>query len=202
MARSWPVALIGFLLVAGCQGIVPGAPSPAPTKGSSASTTSTAQTPSSGLPQRPREIKLDGLNPCELWTPNQLSQLLVKADPVGGGSQENSAGYPVCTYRTPFQSDLDLGFSATAVLDLDATVFLGDSTRAETTVVDVVGFPAVQETSDPNDGSPCKLAVSTSPGQHLQIRAETRPGEYSVEQACDITMKAATFAVQTLQTLR
>jgi len=105
-------------------------------------------------------------------------------------------------YTAPPQSDVEFGFIATAVLDLDATIYRGDTAQTKATVVDVDGFPAVQEMGNPENASPCRLAISTSPGQHLEVRAETRPGEYSVEQACDITMKAATFAVQTLQTLR
>lgn len=200
MSRNWPAAVLVALLAAGCGGTTEGAPSVAPSNG--ASTSTKPASPSSELPPRPREIKLDGLDPCQLWTPDQLGQLLVTTTPVAGGPQENAAGYPVCTYRTSFQSDLDLGFSATTVLDLDATIWLGDSAHVEVTVVDVDGFPAVREAGDPKNGSPCKLAISTSSGQHLQVRAETRPGEYSVDQACDITTKAAKFAMQTLQTLR
>jgi hypothetical protein len=191
---------VSMAAVAGCDGSTGGSASAAPPSGSSA--TPARPTTTSALPARPREIKLDGLDPCMLWTPEQLAQLAVQPSPVDGGPQEDAGGYQVCSYRTPLQADTDLGYSVTAVTDLDATVYLGDSDSAEAKVVEVGGFPSVQETTEPDNASPCMLAISTAPGQHLQIRAETRPGGYSVPQSCELTMKAATLAVQTLQTLR
>ena len=199
LSRSAPAALLLAVFTAGCA-TAPGTPSAVPSGASG--TSSTAGSAASVLPPRPREIQLDGLDPCQLWTPEQLRLLAVQVDPVAGGQQENAAGYPVCTYRTARQDNADLGYSATAVLDLDASIYLGKSGPNETTVLEVGGFPAVQESSDSAIASPCRLAISTSTGQHLQVRAETRPGAYSIEQACEMTLRAATLAVQTLQTLR
>jgi hypothetical protein len=145
---------------------------------------------------------LDGLNPCDLWTPDHLRQLAVKLTPVTGGPQEDSGGYQACTYQSSRPSETDFGYSATAVTNLDASVYLGDTSLSRSSVVKVEGFPAVLEISRPEGANPCMLAISTADKQHLQVEALTDPGEYSVEQACEMTTKAATFAIQTLQTLR
>lgn len=150
------------------------------------------------LPPRPRDIALNGLNPCTLWTADQLRELKVQPAPVSGGPQETASGYPVCTHFGD-GNEPDVGYSVTTVLDRDAEVL--ESGMVESTIVAVDGFPAVQETSESSDISPCRLAVSTAAGQHLRVMAVTR-GELSVEQACEMTLRAATFAVQTLQTLR
>jgi len=97
---------------------------------------------------------------------------------------------------------MDIGYSARAITDLDASVYLGETTVTDSSVVEVEGFPAVLEIGRPENASPCMLAISTADQQHLQIQALTRPGVFSVEQACEMTTKAATFAVQNLQTLR
>jgi hypothetical protein len=97
---------------------------------------------------------------------------------------------------------MDIGYSARAVTDLDASVYLGDTSITHSSVVKIGGFPAVLETSRPDGADPCMLAISTADNQHLQVTALTLPGAFSVEQACEMTTKAATFAVTNLQALR
>lgn len=81
-------------------------------------------------------------------------------------------------------------------------MYLGNTSSSTSSVVKVGEFPAVLEIGRPEGASPCMLAVSTADKQHLQVKALTPPGEYSIEQACEMTTKAATFAVQNLQALR
>lgn len=83
----------------------------------------------------------------------------------------------------------------------DATqAFGGDGAQ----LVDVAGYPAYQEMDD--GVRPCTLAISTAGGQYLEMRLDygssSGSGWLPVEQACQLTIKAATFAVQTLQTQR
>jgi len=188
-------------LVAGCTATTAGAPGPSE-QGSGSPSTNGSATASSPLGNRPREIKLDGLNPCTLWTQDHLRQLAVKLTPVTGGPQKDSGGYQACTYRSPRPTEADFGYSATAVTDLDASVYIGDTSLTRSSVVKVEGFPAVLKIGRPEGASPCMLAISTADKQHLEVEALTDPGKYSVEQACEMTTKAATFALQTLQTLR
>jgi Protein of unknown function (DUF3558) len=201
VTRGSLAAFVLLTLVAGCTATSAGTPAPSE-QGSGPPSSSSPATGSSQLAQRPREIKLDGLNPCTLWTPDQLQQLAVKLTPTTGGPQEDSSGHQVCTYRSPRPLEMDIGYSARAITDLDASVYLGEPTVTDSSVVEVEGFPAVLEIGRPENASPCMLAISTADQQHLQIQALTRPGVFSVEQACEMTTKAATFAVQNLQTLR
>lgn len=195
-------ALLGLLVVlmVGCGGTTAGSPSGVPATGTSPTSSNPSNTTS--LPARPREIVLDDLDPCTLWTPEQLEQLAVGTTPVDGGPQEDSGGYQVCAYHTAQSDDKDLGYSVTAVTDLDASVYLGGTSSSAAAVVVIAGFPAVQETTKSENASPCMVAVSTANDQHLQVRADTRPGAYSVAEACEMTTMAATFAVQTLQAIR
>jgi Protein of unknown function (DUF3558) len=197
--RGSLAASVLLALVAGCGTTTAGTPGPLEPGSGSSSTSGAAAEP---LAQRPREIKLDGLNPCTLWTQDELRQLAVQLTPVTGGPQQDSGGYQVCTYRSPRPLEMDIGYSATAVTDLDASVYLGDTSLSRSSVVKVEGFPAVLEIGRPEGAGPCMLAISTADKQHLEVRALTRPGAFSVEQACEMTTKAATFAVANLQALR
>ena len=201
MTRGSLAAFLLLALVTGCTATSAGTPLPS-RPGSGSPSTGSPPTASSPLGKRPREIKLDGLNPCTLWTPDQLQQLAVKPTPVAGGPQQDTSGHQVCTYRSPRPIELDIGYTARAITDLDASAYLGDTGVTHSSVVEVAGFPAVLEIGRPENASPCMLAISTADQQHLQIEALTRPGAFSVEQACEMTKKAATFAVANLQTLR
>lgn len=201
MTRGLLLVFVLLVLAAGCTASTAGTPGPSE-PGSGSPSTSSPTEASSPLAARPREIRLDGLNPCALWTPDQQQQLAVQTTPVAGGPQEDSAGYQVCTYESPQSSGTDIGYVARAVTGLDASVYLGDTSFTDSSVVKVGDFPAVLEVGRPDGASPCMLAISTADKQHLQVQALTEPGAYSVEQACEMTTKAARFALQTLQTLR
>lgn len=92
-----------------------------------------------------------------------------------------------------------MDFRVTLIPDND--VALGPSNVSEFKVVVISGFPAVLETKNPEDTVPCLLNVSTADGQHLRVETVTG-GQLPLEQACEMTTKAAEFAVQTLETLR
>lgn len=201
MTRGSLAPFLLLALVAGCTATSAGTPAPSE-PGSGSSSNSSPPTASSSIGERPREIKLDGVNPCVLWTPDQLRQLAVELTPITGGPQKDSAGYQVCTYWNSKSGQARIGYSARTVTNLDASVFLGDTNLTTASVVKVGEFPAVQEIRRPEGASPCMLAISTADKQHLQVEALTRPGAFSVDQACEMTKKAAAFAIQNLQTLR
>lgn len=186
-------------LTVGCDATTGGMPSAAPSNGADPTSPATSSTDTSELPRRPRDIDLAGLNPCVLWTSDQLDQLAVEREPVAGGPQQTAAGHMSCAYLSAAQSGRDVRYDVTLVTDQDATTKTG--TTVESSVVEVEGFPGVQKKSDSSTMSPCELEVSTASGQHLEVLAMTRD-DVSVQQACEMTLKAATFAVQTLKTLR
>jgi hypothetical protein len=88
------------------------------------------------------------------------------------------------------------------VLDHDAAdLFLPNDGD---TVTDIVGFPGVRQPADPAGPRPCTVIVGTAQGQALRLSLNYASTEahLSGEEACELTIKAATFAMQTLQTMR
>ncbi len=186
-----------MVVVTACTGTTSGSPSPSPTAGRSSSA---GVTPSEGqLPPRPREIILDGVDPCALWTSAQLAQLAVGPAPKKGTS---TAGDEMCSFDAASIQPPKASFSALLVLDHDVMDdFLPEDGD---TVIDVDGFPAILQTAPATGPQPCAVLVSTADGQYLEIRLTygSTEAHLSGEQACDLTSKAATFAMQTLQTQR
>ncbi|HEX5810613.1 MAG TPA: DUF3558 domain-containing protein [Pseudonocardia sp.] len=121
--------LVTAVLAAGCTTVVAGTPS-APT--------------GVLLPPRPREIRLDGVDPCSLLTEEQRAALGLESEPRPG-TISSSALYggnvPICTMRgfTANATTLGIGLVTTAGIDLWTTGRL----EADVTASNVHGFPAV-----------------------------------------------------------
>lgn len=121
--------LVTALLAAGCTTVVAGTPS-APT--------------GVLLPPRPREIRLDGVDPCSLLTAEQRTALGLESEPRPG-TIASSALYggdvPICTMRrfSGNATTLGIGLVTTSGIDLWTTGRLD----ADVSAADVHGFPAV-----------------------------------------------------------
>jgi hypothetical protein len=181
------VSVLMLIIAAGCTHPT-GSPSPQPTTGGSAAATSTGTTL-----VRPREVKLDSVSPCGLWTAEQLSQLDLVANPRPATS---TAGDAMCSFdlRNLQASSLNL----LTVVDHDVMDVV-DTGQGDIRL-DIAGFPAFRQSAEPGSVRPCKVLVSTAAGQFLEtdlFYGETSGG-LSSEQACELTTKAAMFAVQTL----
>jgi hypothetical protein len=109
-------------------------------------------------------------------------------------------GQPWCRFNN--EGPPDISYSITPRLDKDVTDWLGPGQVEETSVLTVAGFPAVQLHGQSTTIG-CDILVSTSQGQYLQINmGSIQHREFTIEQMCELAKKAATFATQTLQTLR
>ena len=203
MLSRFQLAIAGVLaavLTTGCSRTAPGNPTPWPSSDAGATAGTVTASPSPGpLPARPREIRLESLDPCILWTTEQLSQLGLVTRPDQGTT---TAGDTACVYEAQDRQPPKISFTLSTVLDHDvADQFLpshGD------TVIDVAGFPAVRQPASAAGLRPCSVLVSTSQGQFLSVWLNYGSTENHLpgEQACELTTKAATFAMQTLQTQR
>jgi hypothetical protein len=113
-----------------------------------------------------------------------------------------TAGDPICSFDAQNRQPPKASLSITTVLDHDLTdVFLpnhGD------TVIEVAGFPALQQRADAAGPRPCTVGVSPAEGKFVEVvlNYSSTEAHLSVDQACELTIRAATFAMQTLQTLR
>jgi Protein of unknown function (DUF3558) len=200
VASLKPLGFVGLALatfaVAGCTSTVSdGIASPIATAAGSAAQSSKA----SGLPQRPSELAIAGVDPCSLLTSAQLDELAVNskprqvADPVDG---------PSCSFDVD-QAQPYYAYGITTVTSADLDAWLTGNRRKNsmtTQPMSVEGFPALRSFRQNTDPTDCETLVGVAHGQTLVVQAvPTTGGAFTQGQLCDLATKAATFAVQTLK---
>jgi len=134
-----------------------------------------SSTPSArALPPRPTDLRLDGVNPCDLLTGADQAQLGVSPGTVNDGADSlSSAG---CRWTDP-SGHPDNNWVALAVVRRGADAALRSATGAQIGLID--GFPAVQTTSDSADpGLSCELFLDVAAGQTLSVEYVNRRGDY------------------------
>jgi hypothetical protein len=179
-----------LLLLAGCT-TVAGQPQPAAPS-------------TSALPARPRDVRIDGVDPCSLLTEEQREELGLDGRPVFDNSPTNlypGGDVPACTVR---------GFEPRAVwvgVNLVATTGIERYTAGELLVdirpAEVQGFPAL--TAVPRDFTEwCSVIVDIAPGQLIDVHFADGGGEPPVpqERLCDDAAVVADRALDTLLAIR
>lgn len=160
MLRSGRLKLASFavlaLVASGCSSSEGGTPTPA----SSASTTSPTSTKSSST--RPRGIKLDDKDPCQMLTVEQLAAL--KFDRPG--RQEAAPAYKAtgCAWTVSGQSVRVLPVISEGVEAWTS----GKRTGQPEEVAPIGGFPSMT-VALPNDVDRCDLIVDTADSQYLMV---------------------------------
>lgn len=151
------------------------------------------------LPPRPVELRLNGVDPCSLLTPDQKRQFN-----IGSGNSVASDSGPlqgsICVWLT-FTKHPDNHWTGTTDLNQGAEYALG---REPLRSVD--GFAATTTTSlgsDPNYY--CAVMVDVAPGQALGANygnnAHDVPG-MNRKVACDNAMRLASAMLATLRTIK
>jgi hypothetical protein len=181
--RRLVVLLIGAL-AAGCAS--PVAPEPAPTP--------TAST--SAAPTRPREIRLDGVDPCTLLSPAQRKSLGLDA-----ASEPYVAGRPTpgkaCSI-TGFQPRA-INVSLTAATTVGITVITAPGAVSDALTPTVLaGFPAVLARPRNPDG--CVMDIDVAQGQTLDILFRDGGGSVPIPQD-QLCRDAAIVANEAMATL-
>jgi hypothetical protein len=179
------VVVVVLLLLAGCT-ILPGQPAPA--------------APTPAQPQRPRDVPIDGVDPCSLLTEEQRAELGLGGRPVLDRRSTNlypGGEVPSCTVR---------GFEPRAVwvaVSLVATTGIERYSAGELLVdvrpAEVRGFPAL--TAVPQRYTEwCSLIVDIAPGQLIDVRFADggRVPPVPQEQLCDDAAVAADRVIGTL----
>lgn len=151
-------AVLG-VLVAGCSTPVPGAPAPAPG----------AAPPAVDLPPRPREVRLDGLDPCTLLTESDRRELGLDQRPVldvapsalyGGVTQLCSIGG-----FEPRAISVGVELSVTGGIEL----FFRPGVRSEIRSARVGDFPAI--VAVPVIDRFCTVVIDVAPAQVVDVSA-------------------------------
>lgn len=203
------VLLAFAVALAGCGDTTEGRPTTAEPTGTANTTENPATTTKPEFPivDRPRDIPLDDLNPCDVWSPDQLRQLGVSTEPRGTDPKPNALGYLTCGYNnhppTKDRPDVEIGYTAITVLNGGVEDTLHGQSRTTSTVIEIAGFPAVQGAQPEGDINPCDVFIGTVDGQHLRILLATLwPNDKSVDETCAMARTAAEMAMETLLTLR
>jgi hypothetical protein len=203
-----PASLLALTLVAGCTDTEsgnatadPGSTPVATEETSEPPPTSTdGGEPTVDIPPPPREISLDGLDPCMLYTDEQRAQLTV--DDVRGeeSTSNHYKGMKECildvTTREPFY-----GYNVLAVTSEGIGPWLSGSRNVEAELTSIGGFPAARYNTLGVDSN-CEFAIGVSTTQHLQVEMAPLTSGFEYDQICQMSEQAAQMAIATLQTLR
>jgi hypothetical protein len=157
VSRVWGALLIvAAALVAGCTTVDGEAGAAAP---------STIE-----LPPRPRDVPIDGVDPCSLLTAEQRAELGLDGRPlfdIRPSELYPGADVPTCATRgyEPRAVSVAVGIVTTAGIEL----FTSGKLSAEVRPVEVRGFPAV--VAVPSRFTEwCTAIVDVAPGQLLEIQ--------------------------------
>jgi hypothetical protein len=152
------------------------------------------------LPTRPREVRVDGVDPCSLLNAEQRAGLGLDARPVSDSAPSplyNGGEVPLCTIGgyTPRAVAVGLSVVATAGIEL----FTSGQLAAEVRPVQVRGFPAVVAVPT-RFTEYCSVIVDVAPGQLLdvQFRDGGRKPSIAQDQLCRDAEQVADVAMGTL----
>ncbi|MFD1146334.1 DUF3558 domain-containing protein [Saccharothrix hoggarensis] len=176
------------VLVAGCSKTISGIPLPAGGAGAFPGTS-----PSSvSSPDRPREIKLDGAEPCGLLTEEQLPALQI--DRAGRVVDNDFYQTKGCSWTVIGASSRLVPVTAEGI-----SVWTEGKRAGQAAEIDPVrDFPAITVTL-PNDGGRCDVMVDTAEGQYLVASFTVVPTyEDRFPKPCDGARKLAEAAMENL----
>jgi hypothetical protein len=146
--------LVACVLAAGCTTAVEGTPS-APT--------------GVLLPPRPREVRLDGVDPCSLLTPEQRAELGLTSEPRASTSYVElfRGDVRTCTIRGRSPGSVLLGISVVTTVGIER--WQEADVAAGTRPTSAAGFPAL--TASPQQLTDyCSVEVDVAEGQLLDVQ--------------------------------
>lgn len=169
--------LVGVVLLIGGCATVAGQPSPAnPTGGASADANGIE------LPPRPREVRLDGVDPCELLTGEQRAELGLDGRPLSDSAPSDLYGgnVPSCVIRGSEPREVFVGVNLVRSAGIERfSTSLG--LAAELRPVQVRGFPALVVTPT-RYTTYCTVVVDVAPGQLIDAQFSDGGGQPPVPQ--------------------
>ena len=178
------VLFVACLLTAGCTKVVEGTPS-AP----------------SGvlLPPRPREVRLDGVDPCSLLSPAQRAGLGITSEPSYSSSYEGlfHGEVPTCTMHTSGTTSTVLGIGTVTTVGIER--WHDPTLRADVWPTTTANFPA--GVAIPTQSKTyCSVEVDVAPGQLLDVQVQDGGNESVVPQS-DLCERAERSATQMMTSL-
>lgn len=194
--RGWLLGLLGLIVtaLAACQGggIDPGTPP--------ATTTATPEATGIALPPRPRDIRIDGVDPCSLLTEEQRARLGLDGPVTRTSISTRLYGRDsaVCGVSGSRPRDIFVG------IVLVTTVGIERYTTGELLVqiqpADIQGFPALVVIGEHFEDNSCSVVVDVASGQLVDVHySDAGPEPYpSRHQLCESAKTAAREVVASL----
>lgn len=197
------IAVLAILFVAGCTTSEAGEPTStdpqSPSSGEPTQDTSTS--PSVDVPPPPRELSLEGLDPCTVITDDQRAQLKISNVRSRVGDDKIYKDMKECTLDAddadPFRT-----YTVIAVTNVDVSFWLSDERNADSELISIAGYPAAEFHTKGVQDSDCAVAVGVAKNQHLHVEMDPLSEDLKQDQICQASEQAAEMALQTLQTLR
>ncbi|GAA1300802.1 hypothetical protein GCM10009610_08710 [Pseudonocardia xinjiangensis] len=154
----------------------------------------------SGIPPRPHEVRIDGVDPCSLLTAEQRAELGLDGRPVFDAAPValyGGADVPLCAIRGFQPRAVAVGISVVTSAGME--LYTSGDLAAEVRPVQVRGFPAVVALPTRFTGY-CSVIVDVAPGQLLdvQFRDGGRNPPISRDQLCRDAEQVAEIAMGTL----
>lgn len=153
------------------------------------------------IPPPPRELSLDGLDPCTLFTEPQRAQLNVDDVRQGTGSGNIYEGMKECALDRE-KSEPFYGYSVMAVTNVDVSFWINKPHNADVELISIAGYPAARFKTKGTEGADCAIALGVAKNQHLHVEFHPLSEDLQQDQLCQRSEQAAEMAIQTLQTLR
>jgi len=147
------------------------------------------------LPPRPREIRLDGVDPCGILTAPQRVQLSLD-NPPNEYVETSFGDARACTIRSTISGNV---VRLALVTVQGANVWLDENAQVEAKLVMVSGFPALQVRT-PGLDQVCNLEVDVAEGQFLDVmfRDGGNATKATQDALCQGAQRAAEAALSSL----
>ena len=160
--------------------------------------------PTVEIPARPKDLALDGVKPCSLFTQAQLTQLKI-TDPPAPKTSEGYFTAPGCDLEIA-TVDSFRSYEVLTVTQEGIGPWLSGKRNVEAKLSEVSGYPAATywlRGAEGTKAQDCATAVDVADGQQLMVTADNDVERtYTLDQLCQMAADAAGLAMQTLQTLK
>lgn len=162
-------------------------------------------TPPPGVPapttsDRPRDIDISGLLPCDLLTPAQRAELDLDGEPQLSSGNDALFGHARSCNIRRYEPSPSIRLSITLGVEFGIERFAESGIIAGVERTDVVGFPAVLSPPPPSMPTNCLMAVDVAPGQMVGVLLSdggSQPG-VSVDELCRAVPEYALAVMTTL----
>ena len=192
-------ALFGLAVavIAGCSSGETGDPRPAT---SNAPVTSDSTESTASKPPRPKEVKLDGVDPCATLTTAQRTEL--KIDEASSRELDvlnDDKPMPTCRYRSNGKTLFNLNVS---LVSGEGIEYWEGGSNLDVDAKTVAGFAAYQYKLSGTSEGYCSYAVDVADKQQLIVQFLPIGEGFTQDQMCQNAAKGAELALTTLQTLK